>query len=160
MKSQRIFPGLILIGFGLYFFLKQANIELFQGFFNWPTILCIVGIAFLIQAYSGKDNEAILPGVILFGFGLHFHVVHRLEIWPDNIGVFILIIALGFILRARASSTGLFHGVVLLVISLLSLFYDKITGMMGLIKIGTADPAKFWPFIVMLIGIILLVKKK
>ena len=54
MKNQRIFPGIILIGFGAYFFLQQTGITIFQQFSTWPTLLIIVGIAFLGQGYSGK----------------------------------------------------------------------------------------------------------
>ncbi len=37
MKQQRIFPGVILLGFGAYFYLQQAHIILFSEFFTWPT---------------------------------------------------------------------------------------------------------------------------
>ena len=86
MKNQRIFPGIILIGFGVFFFWQQSKISLFAEFISWPTLLMIVGIAFLCQGYGGKDYESILPGVILTGFGLHFHVVNYLSIWPNTIG--------------------------------------------------------------------------
>ena len=33
MKTQRIFPGTILIGFGLYFFLEHSQIRNFSGLF-------------------------------------------------------------------------------------------------------------------------------
>ncbi|WP_285765558.1 DUF5668 domain-containing protein [Peribacillus sp. SI8-4] len=160
MKTQRIFPGIVLIGFGLYFFLEHSQIEIFPDFYSWPTLLCIVGAAFLIQAYSGNEFESILPGVILLGFGAHFHIVKNLEIWPDNIGIFILIISLGFILRARKTNTGMFHGLILLIISVLFLFYDKITTSFGLVETSTANIERFWPFALMAIGIYFLVRKK
>lgn len=122
MKNQRIFPGIILIGFGAYFFLQQSNIPALQPLNTWPTLLMIVGIAFLFQGYGAKDYNAILPGVILFGFGLHFHVVNRLEIWPDHIGTFILIIALGFLLRHQKTGTGIFQGILFLILAALMLF--------------------------------------
>jgi hypothetical protein len=97
MKNQRIFPGIILIGFGAYFLLQQSGITIFQQFFTWPTLLIIVGIAFLGQGFSANDHEAILPGVIMAGFGLHFHLVGKVSFWPsNNIGMLILIISIGF----------------------------------------------------------------
>jgi hypothetical protein len=52
MKNQRIFPGIILIGFGVFFFWQQAKISLFAEFISWPSLLMIVGIAFLCQGYG------------------------------------------------------------------------------------------------------------
>lgn len=160
MKNQRIFPGIILLGFGLYFFLQQYHITLFQGFHTWPTLLIIVGIAFLFQGYAAKDYEAILPGVILSGFGLHFHIVDRLEIWPNSIGTFILIIALGFLLRHQKVGAGLFQGILFLVLAILLLFYDKIIGYLGLLETSAATVLKFWPALFVGYGIYLLFMKK
>ncbi|MFE8703418.1 LiaI-LiaF-like domain-containing protein [Cytobacillus sp. FJAT-54145] len=160
MKNQRIFPGIILIGFGAYFFLQQSQISLFKEFYTWPTLLIIVGIAFLFQGYLARDYEAILPGVILSGFGLHFHVVDRLQIWPNHIGTFILIIALGFLLRYQKVGAGLFQGMLFLVLAILLLFYDKITQWLGLLENGVSLAWKFWPAALVIIGIYLLIRKK
>ncbi|MEQ2526905.1 DUF5668 domain-containing protein [Bacillaceae bacterium CLA-AA-H227] len=161
MKNQRIFPGIILLGFGIFFYLQQSQITLFQGFDTWPTILLIVGIAFLFQGYMAKDHEAILPGVILAGFGLHFHVIERFSIWPNSIGAFILIIALGFLLRYQKVGDGLIQGILFLVLSIVLLFYDKITGWLGLIENGTAAVWEFWPIILVVFGgYLLFIKKK
>ncbi|PLT30184.1 LiaF transmembrane domain-containing protein [Peribacillus deserti] len=160
MKSQSLFPGFILMGFGLYFFLEQSNIEPFQGFFTWPTLLMIVGIAFLVQAYGARDYEAILPGVTLTGFGIHFHIVTKLKIWPDHIGIFILIIGLGFILRARETKSGMIQGVLLLLIAVLLLFYDRITSWMGLLESSAATAWKFWPFLLIGSGLFFMLQKK
>ncbi|CAH0346330.1 DUF5668 domain-containing protein [Bacillus sp. CECT 9360] len=157
MKAQRIFPGTILIGFGLYFFLQQSNFAVFPGFYTWPTLLCIVGLAFLGQAYAGKDHEAIVPGVILFGFGFHFHVVNKLQIWPDHIGIFILIIALGLILRARKTNGGMLQGILLLVIAIIMLYYDKLIGWLGLLESGF----NFLPYVLIAAGAyVIFIKKK
>jgi hypothetical protein len=160
LKNQRIFPGIILIGFGAYFFLQQTQINLFKEFYTWPTLLIIVGVAFLGQAYLAKDFEAILPGVILLGFGVHFHVVNKFAIWPDHIGAFILIIALGFLLRYQKLGTGLFQGLLFLVLAGLLLFYDKIVSWLGLIENSVSLAWKFWPAVLILVGIYLLFKKE
>jgi hypothetical protein len=160
MKNQRMIPGMILIGFGLYFYLQQAGITLFKELYTWPTLLIIVGAAFLVQGYWGKDYEAIFPGVILTGLGFHFHVVSKLDLWPDHLGAFILIIALGFLLRYQKTGNGLFHGVLFLILAGMLLFYDRITSWFGLLENGVATAWKFWPAVLILIGIYLLFIKK
>ena len=160
MKNQRVLPGFILIGFGAYFLLQQLNIAWLQPFFIWPTLLMIIGVAFLLQGYGTKDHHAILPGVILTGFGLHFHVVNRLEIWPDHIGIFILIIALGFILQHQKTSSGLFQGLLFLILAILLLFYKLINSWLGLLESGVSSVWKYWPGILIIIGAYFLFIKK
>lgn len=160
MKNQRIFPGIILIGFGAYFFLQQSNIVLFEEFYTWPTLLIIVGIGFLFQGYGAKDYEAIFPGVILAGFGIHFHVVNRFDVWPDHIGTFILIIALGFLLRYQKVGAGLFQGMLFLVLSIGLLFADKVGEWFGLVEGQVSQVLKFWPVAFICIGVYLLFVRK
>ncbi|WP_102274383.1 LiaI-LiaF-like domain-containing protein [Cytobacillus massiliigabonensis] len=161
MKNQRFFPGIILIGFGAYFYLEQSNIPVLQPYFTWPSLLIIIGVAFLFQGYGAKEYYAILPGVILTGFGLHFHVVNRLELWPDHIGVFILILALGLLLQQQKTGSGLFQGLLFLLLSILLLFYDRVIVWLGLLENGVSNVWKFWPVILILIGgYFLFIKKK
>ena len=160
MKNQKVFAGIILIGFGLYFYLSQNHVELFKEYIKWPTLFIIVGIAFLVQGYSGKNYEAILPGVILTGFGFHFHVVHKLAIWPNNIGIFLLIISLGFLLQYQKTRNGLFQGMLFLVLSIILLFYDKVASSLGLLKNHITSLWQYSPVILIIIGIILLFRKK
>ncbi|GLI82744.1 hypothetical protein ANABIO32_04310 [Rossellomorea marisflavi] len=160
MKQQRIFPGVILLGFGAYFYLQQAHIILFSEFFTWPTLLMIVGIAFLAQGYVGKDHEAILPGTILVGFGLHFHLVNRMPVWPDHMGVFVLILALGFLLRYQKTGTGMFQGGLFLILSILMLFSDRTAGWFGFLGGQVGSIVNLWPFVLMLIGAFLLFFKR
>ncbi|MGV3465158.1 MAG: LiaI-LiaF-like domain-containing protein, partial [Heyndrickxia sp.] len=61
MKNQKVFAGIILLGFGFYFYLSQNHLELFKEYITWPSLLIIIGIAFLVQGYNGKNYEAILP---------------------------------------------------------------------------------------------------
>ncbi|WP_040207754.1 LiaI-LiaF-like domain-containing protein [Neobacillus jeddahensis] len=161
MKNQRIFPGIILIGFGAYFLLQQTELTLFQQFYSWPTLIVIVGIAFLGQGFSAREYEAILPGVIMTGFGLHFHLAGHVSFWPTNtIGMLILIISVGFFLRFQKTNNGLFQAFLFLIISVLMLFYDKIAGYLGFLQSGMNFIWKFWPALLIVIGIYFLLKKK
>jgi hypothetical protein len=161
LKNQQIFPGIILIGFGAYFLLQQSGITIFQTFFTWPTLLIIVGTAFLGQGYSANDSEAILPGVILVGFGLHFHFVGNVTFWPNNnIGMLFLIISLGFFLRFQKTSSGLFQAFLFLILAVLLLYYDKIANYLEFVQNGMSLVWKFWPVLLILIGIYFLFKKK
>ncbi|MCM3568372.1 LiaF transmembrane domain-containing protein [Neobacillus mesonae] len=161
MKNQRIFPGIILIGFGIYFLLQQAGVSFFQTFSTWPTLIIIVGLAFLGQGYGAKDAESILPGVIMFGFGLHFLLAGRITSWPHNhIGMLILIISIGFFLRFQRTNNGLFQAFLFLIISVLLLFYDQIAGYFGLLQSGMSFIWKFWPALLIVVGIYFLLKRK
>lgn len=160
MKRKQFFPGIILIGFGAYFFMQQSQITLFDQFYKWPTLLIIVGIAFLFQGYGAKDHESILPGVILTGFGIHFHVAGKLEIWPDHIGSFILIIALALLLRYQKTRDGFFQGVLFLIIAVLLLFYDRVVKWLGLLENNISLIWNFWPVVLVGFGVYFLAKKK
>ncbi|WP_428909299.1 hypothetical protein [Niallia sp. Krafla_26] len=160
MKNQRFFPGIILLGFGIYIIWKQANITFLSEFMTWSTLLIIVGIAFLAQGYGGKDYEAIMPGVILTGFGLHFHLVNRLSIWPDASGALILFIALGSFLRYQKTSNGLGQGIIFLSLAGLMIFYEKIMGWLGLLTNKVDSIIQYWPILLIVVGIYLLFFKR
>ncbi|WP_462412412.1 LiaI-LiaF-like domain-containing protein [Neobacillus sp. Marseille-QA0830] len=161
MKNQRIFPAIILIGFGGYFFLQQTGITIFPQFFSWPTLLIIVGVAFLGQGYSAKEHDAILPGVILTGFGLHFHLAGHASFWPENTsGMLILLISIGFFLRFLKTNTGMFQAILFFLLAILFLFNDKITGYFGLVQSSISFIWKFWPALIIVIGVYFLLKKK
>ncbi|MCQ6278287.1 LiaI-LiaF-like domain-containing protein [Bacillus sp. EB600] len=160
MKNQRIFPGIILIGVGAYFFLQQTSITMMPQLFTWPTLMLIIGIAFLGQGYIGKDYEAILPGVILVGFGLYFHVLNQYAFWSNQVGSFVLIVALGCLLRYQKTHSGLFQAVLFLILSIILLFYDKISTYFGLLQNGVSMVWKFWPLVLIGIGFFLLYKRK
>lgn len=160
MKNQRIFPGIILMGFGAYFFLQQTGVAVFAQFYSWSTLLMIAGIAFLGQGYIAKEYEAILPGVILTGFGLQFHAASQLAIFNNQNGFFIFIIALGFLLRYQKTHSGLFQTILFLILAIFLLFYDKMAGYLGVIQNQAATGWKFWPILLIVVGFILLYKKK
>lgn len=161
MKYQRIFPGIILIGFGAYFLLQETGVAIFPRFFTWPTLLIIVGLAFLGQGYLSKESEGILPGVIMTGFGLHFHFSGHLSFWPDNtVGMLILIISVGFFMKYLKTNSGLAHAALFFILAALLMFYDNLVGYFGILQNGMNFVWKFWPALLIVIGLYFLLKRK
>jgi hypothetical protein len=160
MKNQRYFLGILLIGFGCYFLLQHTEIEFLKQLSGWPTLMMIVGGAMLWQGYAGGEHELIFPGVILFGFGLHFHVVTHLHIWPDHIGIFILIVALAFILKHQMTGGGIGQGLLFLGIAAILLFQDRLTGWIGTIESNGALILEYWPIFLVAIGVLFFMKQR
>ncbi|WP_050615952.1 LiaI-LiaF-like domain-containing protein [Bacillus testis] len=160
MKTHNLFSSVILIGFGLYYLLSQSSVTLFDGFYSWPTLLCIVGLAFLAQAYKAKQYEYILPGIILLGFGIHFHVIQNFHFWSDNIGVFILIISLGLMLQAQKTNKGMLPGILILAIAVFILFNDAFMETLHSTEMFANQSVSLVPIILLGFGILVLFFKK
>lgn len=154
MKKQQIFPGVLFVGVACYLFLNETNNDFLTSFYHWSSLMIIIGIAFLLQAYVGKEYEAILPGVLMFGIGLHFHVIHQLNIqqWPGHIEIFMLIFAAGFLLRYLKLKKGLFEGCLFLVIALIMLFDQPIIQTFPVLQTSIEFIWRFWPFIFLALG--------
>jgi hypothetical protein len=160
MKKQGIFSGIILIGFGLYFLSEQLHFPFLRSLQNWPTLLMIVGLALLGQAYYAKEYQQIFSGTILFGFGLHFHFLQYIKVWPNNIGMFLLIIAIGMLLHAQKAKSGFVYGLFFLLLSSAMLFYNRINQWFNFVESGISVLWKFWPVGLIVVGIYLLFIKK
>ena len=151
-----IFPGILLIGIGCYFLLKQLNFPFLHAAFTWPTLLIIIGIAFIAQAYLANEYNSIVPGVVLTGLGVHFHAQHYIPFWPDHWAVYTLIVSLALLLKYYKTKNGLVVGIILLVISLLGLFYDGFISWMNWIGELVGWIEKFWPAALIIFGLYLL----
>ncbi|WP_102345371.1 LiaI-LiaF-like domain-containing protein [Bacillus sp. Marseille-P3661] len=160
MKGQSIFPGILLIGVGIYFLADQLKLPIMKSMFTWPTLLIIIGIAFLFQAYLSKEHSSILPGIILTGLGAHFHAKELFNFWPDHWSVYTLIVGIAFIVRHQKTKSGIVPGIILLIISLLGLFYDGIIGWMSYIGDIIGWVESFWPVALIIAGVYLLFFKK
>ncbi|MGN1401295.1 MAG: hypothetical protein ACI4XL_07335 [Bacillus sp. (in: firmicutes)] len=161
MRSQNSFSAFILIGFSFLFFLNETPIELLQPYLGVPLILLITGIAFWLHYFRTADAASILPATILAGFGIHLLVAEKFGIWPNDTGVFLLIIALGVLLSSRKTNTGFLAGFLLLISSCLILFRDSIlTAFPELASIaGAGNTHMLLIAIIALAGIVLLFKK-
>ncbi|WP_096435970.1 LiaI-LiaF-like domain-containing protein [Alteribacter populi] len=160
MKRNNLIPGLVLIAIGFYFFAKQMdwNIPFAQVVFAWPSILVVIGLMFCFQAFSNKDESQTFSGVTLLGFGLHFHAVHTFSLWSHHWGYFTFILGVAFLAKYSVrKAEGLLPGIVLLAISILSLFYQ---GVFDWIRESLGIFQQYWPLIFIVIGIYLLFFKK
>lgn len=160
MKKNNIFSGIILVGIGCYLLLQQLQIPVFTHFYSWPTLVIIVGIAFLVQAYSENNHGSILPGVILVGFGFHFHGINQLAFWPKQSGTLLFIIGLGLLLTYFKTKNGLFQSILVLIVSMLFLNYNRFMGWLDFLEGGFAFILNYWPLILVGIGVYLLFIKK
>lgn len=160
MKKQGVFPGIILIGIGLYFLLEQLHFSAFKLFYSWPTILIIIGVAFLAQAYTSREYQNIVPGFILTGIGAHFHFITLVDHWPDHWAMFTLIIGLAFILRYKQTKSGLLPGVILILLSIIVLFYHEVIGWLSWIGTFVQFIEKYWPVALIVAGFYLLFIKR
>ncbi|AXM90591.1 hypothetical protein CI793_06370 [Anoxybacillus ayderensis] len=156
MKKRGIFSGIILIGFGTYFLLERFS--LFPSFHTWPTLLFMIGIAFLGQAYIGKDYSAILSGVAFTGIGIHFHLASRLSAWPDDISALTFIIALGLLLQYVKTKQALLPTILLFTLSIIFLFSHRLQQVFTSVTFDSL--IHIWPIAFVLLGLYLLFVKK
>jgi hypothetical protein len=160
MKKQSVFPGIVLIGIGLYFLIDRFHFPALQVFYSWPTLLIIIGIALLAQAYTSRDYQNIVPGFILTGIGVHFHLLNLLKVWPEHWAIFTLIIGIAFLLRYQQTKTGMLPGLLLLVLSIIALFYQEVIGWLSWVGSIVQFVEQYWPFALIAAGVYLLFIKK
>jgi len=150
MSRPALLPGLILLGLGLYFLLRQFNLPLFDQLMTWPMILIIIGSAFMICSYSGWDKMLILPGGILLALGIHFLAMNSSAHWPVHWSMYPGAVGSGFLLayirtqdRSFLIPAGILLGIPIIVL-----------GFGGFHVMAT-----WWPIAVILIGVYLLLKR-
>ncbi|MDQ0351175.1 signal transduction histidine kinase [Alkalibacillus filiformis] len=159
MKQPKSFLAIILIGFGIYFLIQQYHIPFISQFNTWPSILVIIGTAFIFNAYGNRQYDNIVPGVILFGLGIHFHALYYSANWIDHWGMYTLIIGIAFILRAQKTSQGTVIGIVLIILSFIALTSFAMPSWFGWFDYMFNMIEQFWPILLIIFGFILLFKK-
>lgn len=162
MAKKGLFSGAVFLGFGFYFLLKQYDVAFFKPFLNWPTLLVIVGLGFLLQGYIKGEHAAILPGTVIAGIGLHFHIIEQLDSWQDPAGVFLLLISIGLLLTYVKSGEGIAAGLIFLSASAIVLFFDRIVDWASAEGLDVSLLDRFWPFLYLAAGayFIILQRKK
>jgi hypothetical protein len=161
-KRGSIIGGLILILVGLLFLLLQAFPEVAAQFDlgqHWPLAIVAVGGFFLLGAVLGTASLAV-PGMVIGGIGVLLYYQNLTGNWASWAYAWTLIpgfVGLGVILMGlldkdqRSSVRG---GATLLLISLVlfALFGGFIAGF-GILQ-------KFWPVLLILAGIMILVRNR
>ncbi|WP_082233686.1 LiaI-LiaF-like domain-containing protein [Halobacillus massiliensis] len=159
MKKQNSFTGFLLLGLGGYFLLRQFNIPFLNPFYSWPTILIIIGAALLLHNYFSKDSSTLLPGIILTGFGIHFHGLERYPNWIDHWAVYTLIIGTGFFIKYLKTKSGIIPALVLLGLSIFALFSTSNPEWFEYISVVITFVERFWPVVLVIAGVYILKKK-
>lgn len=149
-----------MIGFGIYFLIKQLHLSIFENFYSWPTFLIIIGIAFLIHSYSHGEHSTIFAGVFLLGLGIHFHGLHNYDFWFDHWSVYPLIVGIAFLVRYLKTRNGLLPGIILVGISLFMIFSIKLPDEYKFIYQIIDFIETFWPVALIVLGIYLLKFKR
>ncbi|WP_099158673.1 LiaI-LiaF-like domain-containing protein [Virgibacillus ndiopensis] len=160
MKKQNSFAGYLLIGIGAYFLLKELKLPIITDFYSWPTLLIVIGLALLIHSYSSKDYQNLFSGTVVLGLGIHFHGVAHYSFWIEHWAVYPLIVGVAFIVRYLKTKAGLLPGVILIGVSLLLIFSIRLPVWFDWIYIVIDYIERFWPILLIGIGIYLLRKKK
>lgn len=151
MKRTSLLPGLILIGIGTFFLLKQFNIFDFSAHLTWPIILMIIGVSFIICSLSGWDKALILPGAIVFFIGAHFYGVNEYTWWPSHWSMYLGAVGLGFLLATmRTQHRGyLFPAILLLAFPVVILSFQAERWLF-----------EWWPLVLIIVGLYFILKKK
>lgn len=158
MRQQGIFIGVLLIALGLFFFFDSFKWPFLDPLYRWPTILLVIGIGFLFQAAFSHENCSVFPGILLLGLGFHFHALYFFSFWPASWGMYTMIVAIAFLIQYQQTRKGgLWIGLILLLISLLKLFY---AGFQHWIDTSVGLIQGFWPLLFIALGVYFLVSKK
>ncbi|MBO9130522.1 hypothetical protein [Bacillus sp. 165] len=160
MKKQQIFLGTILLGFGLIFILQSWNILLFRTMYDWPTAACIIGIAFLLQAYATREYAYLLPGGLLFCIGVHFHIIAYFPSWPSHWSIILFITGVVLLIYNHKTNMERFTASLLILLSLVFIFQKKIMNSISSFGEDFAAFSTYWPFLLAIIGTYLIIRKK
>lgn len=156
-KKSSIFGGIVLILLGLLFLGRAIFPEYFQ-FWEWPFAIIGVGLVFLIWALVSGTGGLAVPAAILGGIGGILYYQNTTGDWeswayiwaliPGFVGVGIILS--GFINRDfKEAFTG---GLTLIMIS--AIIFFAFAERFGL----APDITKYWPVLLIGLGIIALVR--
>ncbi len=160
MKKITLLPAIILLSIGIFYSLQKFKIHLFEGQSSWEFLLILLGLAFLISGHFEQDANAILPGMILAGIGVHFTFYGKVDLWPAHSASFLFIISIGLLLTAIKTKAGYSQGIILLAIGLFLHFSSSIISSLSIVENGVNSIETYWPFLFVLIGGVLLIIRR
>jgi hypothetical protein len=157
MKRDNLIWGVILILLGGAFLVYQLFPNLFGGF-SWPWILIAIGVIFAVSSLVSRVGGLMVPGVILLTLGGIFLYQDRTGNWDSWAYVWALLPAaagLGMVIGSlydREMVPARSAGLIMIVAGLIA--FVIFGGFFGL------DPglARFWPVIIILVGLFVLFK--
>lgn len=159
MKRQNGLFAYILIGIGIFFLFRELKLPIFTNFYSWQTLLIIIGLAFLVHSYRAKNYEQIFIGVLLLGVGIHLHGKVNYSFWIDHWAVYLVIVGLAFLIRYLKTKSGLLMGITFLGVGILLIYSTQFSAYFYWINDLFSLLERFWPVLLIILGIVLLRKK-
>ncbi len=157
MKRDNLVWGIILIVVGAGFLLNQFMPSLF-GWFSWPWIFAGLGGIFVLASLIGRIGGLMIPGLVLLGLGGIFYYQNQTGNWESWSYVWAIMPALaglGMVIGSlydRELRPARPIGAILFVAGLV--MFAVFGGAFGL----DADITRYWPVLVILVGLFVLVK--
>jgi hypothetical protein len=156
MKKQNVLSGILLIGLGLYFVIKEFSF-IHNDYLRWPVLFIIIGIALLSQYFKTKEYALLFPSTIILLLGIHFYSDFLVEAWPSHWAIYPFIISIGYFILFQRTKTGFFPGLLFLTVAAIGFLYHNGT--------GTTDPYlyilnRYWATLFLIVGLINIIRKK
>ncbi|GAA0428853.1 hypothetical protein GCM10008934_18120 [Virgibacillus salarius] len=160
MKKQQTLTAYLLIGIGVFFLLQQLNIPILSNFYSWQTIIILIGLVLLIHSYVTKSYQNLFTGTVILGLGIHFYGIAYYSFWIDHWAMYLLIVGIAFIIRYLHTKEGIIPGLLLIVFAIIMLFSIQLPVWFNWIYIVLEYLERFWPVILIVLGLYLLKRKK
>ena len=156
-NKSGIVGGIILILLGLLFLASEIFPGIFS-FWEWPFMIVLVGLVFLLWAIIGGVGSLAIPGSILSGIGGILYYQNAYNAWGTWSFIWALIpgfVGVGIMLSGlidRDFKGRFFGGLSLLVISAILFFaFGSFFGM-------APGISKYWPVLLVALGLISLIR--
>ncbi|WBX78999.1 DUF5668 domain-containing protein [Virgibacillus salarius] len=160
MKKQQTLTAYLLIGIGVFFLLQQLNIPILSNFYSWQTIIILIGLVLLIHSYVTKSYQNLFTGTVILGLGIHFYGIAYYSFWIDHWAMYLLIVGIAFIIRYLHTKEGIIPSLLLIVFAIIMLFSIQLPVWFNWIYIVVEYLERFWPVILIVLGLYLLKRKK
>lgn len=135
------------------------NFPVLDNFNSWSSLLVLIGIAFLFHTYFNRDASNLFSGVLLIGLGIHFYGLENYTNWIDHWAAYPFIIGIAYTIRGLCTKKGIIFGIILTVFSSLLLFSIQIPSVFNFIYQFGDFLEKYWPIIIIILGVYLLKRK-
>ncbi|WP_040981706.1 LiaF transmembrane domain-containing protein [Oceanobacillus jeddahense] len=159
MKRKHSLLAYLCIGIGIFLLLRELRIPFFVDLYSWQSFLIVIGLGVIIHSYTTKAYQNLFIGTLLFGIGIHLHGIKHYSFWVDDWSVYFIIIGLAFIIRYTKTKKGFFLGIFTVLLGLLFLFSDQLSIYTSWIEPIVSFLERFWPILLILLGIIMLKRK-